>query len=105
VAVVALVLIAIVALVLIGWLIVGVVLKLIWWALLGLVIGALARLILPGKQHVGILETAGAGIAAALVGGIIAHVIGLGGFLQFVVAVLLAMVFVGILEGTRFARA
>ncbi len=63
------VLLAVVALIVIGWLVVGLALKLLWWALIGLVIGALARLVLPGKQNLSILATAGAGVAAALLGG------------------------------------
>ncbi|SRR5260370_32879511 len=41
------------------------------WLLIGLVIGALARLLVPGRQHIGILMTILIGIGAALVGGII----------------------------------
>ena len=41
------------------------------WLLIGLVIGALARLLVPGRQHIGILLTILIGIVAALVGGIL----------------------------------
>jgi len=44
---------------------------LIVWLLIGLVIGAMARLLVPGRQHIGILMTILIGIVAALVGGII----------------------------------
>jgi uncharacterized membrane protein YeaQ/YmgE (transglycosylase-associated protein family) len=104
VAVVAFVILAIIAVVVIGWLVVGLVLKLLWWALIGLVIGAIARAILPGKQNVSVLTTAGAGVAAAIVGGIVAHAFGLGSILQFLIAIGLAMALVAALAGSRFAR-
>ncbi len=94
-------LLALILLLLLGWLVVGLALKLLWWALIGLVIGALARLVLPGKQSIGLLWTAGAGIAAALLGGIVAHALDLGGFLQFVLAVALAAALIALLSGSR----
>jgi uncharacterized membrane protein YeaQ/YmgE (transglycosylase-associated protein family) len=100
-----LVLLAVVALFVVGWIVVGLVFKLLWWALVGLAIGALARLILPGKQPVSVLATAGAGIAAALLGGIVAHALDLGGLLQFVIAVALAAGLIAALAGSRYARA
>ena len=57
---------------------VGLALKLLWWALVGLVTGALARLILRGKQSIGLLATAAAGIAGALLGGNVGHALDLG---------------------------
>jgi uncharacterized membrane protein YeaQ/YmgE (transglycosylase-associated protein family) len=99
------VIVAIVLLFVLGWVVVGLALKLLWWALIGLVIGALARLILPGKQPIGLLATAGAGVAAALLGGIIGNALDLGGVLQFVVAILAALLLIAGLSGTRFAQA
>jgi hypothetical protein len=29
----------------------------IWWILIGLVVGAVARLVIPGRQHIGIIVT------------------------------------------------
>ena len=96
-----LVILAIVVLLIIGWAVVGLALKLLWWALLGLVIGALARLILPGRQAIGWLATAGAGIAGALLGGIIADALGFGSVLQFIVAVGVAAALIALLGGAR----
>ena len=96
---------AVVVLFLIAWAVVGLVLKLLWWALLGVAIGALARAILPGKQRISVLATAGSGIAAALLGGVIGHIVGVGSLLQFVIAVIVAIVIVGIVSGTEAARA
>ncbi len=103
--IVLLVILAIVVLVFVGWVVLGLALKLLWWALLGLVIGALARLILPGRQAIGWLGTAGAGVAGALLGGIVANSLDLGGILQFVVAVLVAAALIAALGGSRRAYA
>jgi uncharacterized membrane protein YeaQ/YmgE (transglycosylase-associated protein family) len=96
-----LIVVAIVVLVVIGWAVVGLAFKLVWWALLGLLIGALARLVLPGRQAIGWLLTAGVGIAGALLGGIIADALGIGAVLQFVVAVLVAAGLIAALAGRR----
>jgi uncharacterized membrane protein YeaQ/YmgE (transglycosylase-associated protein family) len=98
-------LVAVVILFIIGAFVVGLVLKLLWWALIGLVLGAIARAILPGKQRIGVLATAGAGIGAALLGGIIGHIVGVGNFLQFVIATVLAVIIVAVLAGSERATA
>jgi uncharacterized membrane protein YeaQ/YmgE (transglycosylase-associated protein family) len=46
--------------------------------LIGIVIGVLARLILPGRQHIGFFVTILLGIAGAVIGGVIASAIGEG---------------------------
>lgn len=66
----------------------------------GLIIGALARLIKPGKQNLGILATLGLGLVGSLIGGIIASFFGTGSIwelnvLGFVLAVVAAVVLVG----------
>jgi uncharacterized membrane protein YeaQ/YmgE (transglycosylase-associated protein family) len=45
---------------------------------IGIVIGVLARLVLPGRQRIGVGLTILLGIAGALVGGIVASAIGTG---------------------------
>ena len=88
--VVVIVLIAVVlALLLGGWLI-GLAFSLLWLAVTGLVIGALGRLVLPGQQNVSLLATALVGIAASLLGGILADVFDVGRIIQFLMAVALA---------------
>src|SRR5579872_4810445 len=42
------------------------------WIVIGLVVGGLARLLIPGRQHIGILLTILIGIVSAIVAGIIA---------------------------------
>jgi uncharacterized membrane protein YeaQ/YmgE (transglycosylase-associated protein family) len=48
------------------------------WILLGLVVGAIAKLLMPGKDPGGCIVTILIGIAGALVGGFIASRLGLG---------------------------
>jgi uncharacterized membrane protein YeaQ/YmgE (transglycosylase-associated protein family) len=43
---------------------------------IGIVIGVLGRLVVPGRQHIGILLTIVVGIVAALIGAAIASAIG-----------------------------
>ena len=45
----------------------------------GIIIGALARLVLPGKQNISIVMTIVVGIVGALLGGFLARLVGLGG--------------------------
>ncbi|GAA1475697.1 GlsB/YeaQ/YmgE family stress response membrane protein [Nocardioides aestuarii] len=69
----------------------------------GLIIGALARLIKPGKQNLGILATLGLGLVGSLIGGIIAQFFGTGSIwelnvLGFVLAVIAAVLLIGVAE-------
>jgi uncharacterized membrane protein YeaQ/YmgE (transglycosylase-associated protein family) len=41
----------------------------------GLIVGALGRLIVPGRQPIGILATAGLGILGSIIGGLIGRLI------------------------------
>lgn len=70
----------------------------------GLVIGALARLIKPGKQNLSLLVTLLLGLAGSVIGGIIANLLGTGdifelNILGFVVAVIAAVLLIGVAEG------
>lgn len=69
----------------------------------GLIIGALARLIKPGKQDLGILATLGLGLVGSLIGGLIAQFFGTGSIwelnvLGFVLAVVAAVLLIGVAE-------
>jgi len=44
----------------------------------GLVVGAVARLLLPGKQHLSIVATLIIGVLGSVVGGVIANALGTG---------------------------
>lgn len=70
----------------------------------GLIIGALARLIVPGKQNLGILATLALGLVGSLIGGLIAQFFGTGDIwelnvLGFVLAVIAAVLLIGVAEG------
>ena len=59
----------------------------------GLIIGALARLLMPGRQKIGLLWTLLLGLAGSVIGGTIANLIGTGDIMElnvigFIVAVL-----------------
>lgn len=45
------------------------------WILLGLIAGALARLVVPGRQRIGCITTMAVGIAGALIGGLVAEAV------------------------------
>jgi uncharacterized membrane protein YeaQ/YmgE (transglycosylase-associated protein family) len=90
---------AVVILIALGAAVVGFAIKLFVWLLVGLAIGALARLILPGLQPIGLLRTALLGAAGALGGGILGDALDAGGFLQFVMAVLIAAILVVLFGG------
>ena len=70
---------------------------------IGLVIGAIARLIKPGRQKLGLLWTLLLGLAGALIGGLIASFLGTGdifelNILGFIVAVIAAFLLIGVAE-------
>jgi uncharacterized membrane protein YeaQ/YmgE (transglycosylase-associated protein family) len=70
----------------------------------GLIIGALARLLKPGKQNLSLLMTLLLGLAGSVIGGVIANLLGTGNiweldFLGFVVAVIAAVLLIGVFEG------
>ena len=98
------VLAAVILLFVVAWLVVGLVFKLLWWAIIGVVIGAIARAILPGKQKISLLATAGAGLGAAFLGGILGKVFSVGSFAQFIIAIVAAVVIVAVVSGTQTAR-
>ena len=102
-AVVAILLVIILALLLAGALI-GLAFELFWLAVTGLIIGGLGRLVLPGRQEVGLLTTALVGIAASLLGGILADLFDAGGLVRFLVAVALAAIGITLLSSTERGR-
>ena len=70
----------------------------------GLVIGALARLFKPGRQNLSILMTLVLGLVGSVIGGLVANVLGTGdifelNFLGFVIAVIAAVLLIGVAEG------
>jgi len=43
----------------------------IWWLIIGLIAGALARLIMPGRDPMGIIGTILLGIVGSIIGGLV----------------------------------
>jgi uncharacterized membrane protein YeaQ/YmgE (transglycosylase-associated protein family) len=73
---------------------------------IGAVIGALGRLLIPGRQAIGWILTIVVGIVAALVGTLIAQVLGVAttpgiDWIELVMQVVLAIVGVGLVAGLR----
>ncbi|MET9248223.1 GlsB/YeaQ/YmgE family stress response membrane protein [Nonomuraea sp. NPDC003709] len=73
---------------------------------IGAVIGAIGRLLLPGRQAIGWILTIVVGIVAALVGTLIAQVLGVAttdgiDWIELVMQVVLAIVGVGLVAGLR----
>ena len=78
---------------------------LIW----GLIIGALARLIKPGKQSLSIPATLGLGVVGSIIGGVIASLIGTGkitelNVLGVVFAVVASVLLIGVAESLTGGR-
>ena len=70
------------------------------WILFGLVVGALAKLVMPGKDPGGIIVTMLLGIAGAVLGGFVGRAMGLYGegeaagfFMSFIGAVVLLVLY------------
>jgi uncharacterized membrane protein YeaQ/YmgE (transglycosylase-associated protein family) len=75
----------------------------------GLVIGALARLIKPGKQNLGLLATLLLGLVGSVIGGVIASLLGTGNIFElnvlgFIVAVIAAVLLIGTAESLAGRR-
>ncbi len=69
----------------------------------GLVIGALARLIKPGKQNLSLLMTLVLGLVGSVIGGVIANLLGTGGIFElnilgFIVSVIAAVLLIGVAQ-------
>lgn len=71
----------------------------------GLVVGAVARLVKPGKQNLSILMTLLLGLAGSVIGGLIASFIGTGDIFELniigaIVAIIAAFLLIGVVEGS-----
>lgn len=70
----------------------------------GLIIGALARLVVPGRNPIGIVMTILVGIAGSILGGLVSHALGLNNLLSLVAAVAIAALIVYAISGSRRRR-
>lgn len=75
----------------------------------GIIIGGLARLLLPGRQNISMLATITVGFLAALIGGGIAQLLGVGDtdgidWIKLAIQIGLAMIGVGFWSGWFFRR-
>lgn len=75
----------------------------------GLVVGAVARLLKPGKQDLSILATLGLGVVGSLIGGVVATLLGTGDFMELniigaIVAIVAAVLLVGTAEAITSGR-
>lgn len=70
----------------------------------GLFVGAVARLIKPGRQNLSIGMTLALGVVGSLIGGIVANLLGTGNIMELnilgaVVAIIAAVLLIGVAEG------
>lgn len=70
----------------------------------GLVVGALARLIKPGKQNLSLVMTLVLGVVGSLIGGLVASFFGIGDIFELnilgaIVAIVAAVLLIGVAEG------
>jgi uncharacterized membrane protein YeaQ/YmgE (transglycosylase-associated protein family) len=75
----------------------------------GLIIGALARLIKPGKQNLSLLMTLLLGLVGSVIGGTIANLLGTGDIFElnvlgFIVSVVAAVLLIGVAEALSGRR-
>jgi len=75
----------------------------------GLIIGALARLIKPGRQNLGILATLLVGVVGSVIGGTVANLIGSGDIMElnvlgFIFAVIASVLLLGVAESMSGGR-
>jgi uncharacterized membrane protein YeaQ/YmgE (transglycosylase-associated protein family) len=92
---------AVILMLLIGGWVIGLAFKLLWFVLIGILIGALGRAILPGRQGISWLWTAGAGIVGSLLGAVLASIFDAGTIVQYLVAIGLAAILIALFSGSR----
>lgn len=75
------------------------------WIIAGIIIGALARLLLPGRDPIGCLATIGLGILGAVVGGFVwREVFDQRGNISWIGAIIAAMVLLFVFRSFTYRR-
>ncbi|MGB7448451.1 MAG: hypothetical protein WA892_04910 [Ornithinimicrobium sp.] len=80
------------------------IIDIIGFLVFGLVVGAVARLIKPGRQNLSILATLLLGVAGSVIGGLVASFFGTGDIFELnilgaIVAFVAAVLLIGVAEG------
>ena len=86
------------------------IIDIIGFLIFGLVVGAIARLLKPGKDALGWAGTLGLGVVGSLVGGAVASLLGTGSLFELnvlgaIVAIVAAVVLLYVVEGRVQRRA
>ncbi|WP_329456323.1 GlsB/YeaQ/YmgE family stress response membrane protein [Streptomyces sp. NBC_01497] len=77
--------------------------------IIGIIIGLLGRLVVPGRQHIGVLWTIVIGIVAALIGSAIASAVGVADtngvdWIEWIIQIALAALGIAALDRPRTRR-
>lgn len=83
--------------------------EIIGFLVFGLVVGALARLIKPGRQNLSLMATLLLGVVGSIIGGVIASFLGTGNIMELnvlgsIVAIIAAVLLIGVAEGMSGGR-
>lgn len=86
------------------------IIDIIGFLIFGLVVGAVARLLKPGRQNLSILGTLLLGIAGSVIGGLVASFLGTGDIFELnilgaIVAFVAAVLLIGVAEGMSGKKA
>jgi uncharacterized membrane protein YeaQ/YmgE (transglycosylase-associated protein family) len=87
----------------------GVMFGILGWIVFGLIVGAVAKLLMPGKDPGGIIVTSLLGIAGAVIGGYIGRAVGLygpgdaAGFVMALIGAIVLLVIYRFTVGRRVA--
>jgi uncharacterized membrane protein YeaQ/YmgE (transglycosylase-associated protein family) len=76
----------------------------IGFLIFGLIVGAIARLLKPGRQRLSLLMTLLLGVVGSIIGGIVASALGTGDIFELnilgsIVAIIAAFLLIGVAEG------
>ena len=77
---------------------------LLWFGIVGIIIGGLARLLVADSGGYGLPGTILAGLGGALLGGVLARLADVGGFIEFLISILVAAVLIALTRGAGSNR-